>query len=107
MRIKHNPASASTLRHLAEAQQELSQSLNRMASGQRINRAADDPSGLAVSEKLRAEIASVKQAIDNTAVSVTMVQTAEGLWVRSATFYWVYASWRLQQPTPLSMIMMP
>ena len=43
MRIKHNPASASTLRHLAEAQQELSQSLNRMASGQRINRAADDP----------------------------------------------------------------
>ena len=78
MRIKHNPASASTLRHLAEAQQELSQSLNRMASGQRINRAADDPSGLAVSEKLRAEIASVKQAIDNTAVSVTMVQTAEG-----------------------------
>ena len=42
MRIKHNPASASTLRHLAEAQQELSLSLNRMASGQRINRAADD-----------------------------------------------------------------
>ena len=35
MRIKHNPASASTLRHLAEAQQELSLSLNRMASGQR------------------------------------------------------------------------
>jgi flagellin len=49
-----------------------------MASGQRINRAADDPAGLAISEKLRAEISGVKQAINNTEVSVTVVQTAEG-----------------------------
>ena len=78
MRIKHNPASVSTLRHLSEAQQALAKSLERLSSGQRINSAADDPSGLVISENLRAEIAGVRQALANTEISMSVVQTAEG-----------------------------
>ena len=78
MRIRHNPTSSSSLRFLTEAQTELSRSLARLGSGKRINRASDDPAGLIISEDLRAEIAGVKQAINNTEVSMTVVQTAEG-----------------------------
>ncbi len=78
MRIKHNPASVNTLRYLAESQMSLSHSLERLASGLKINRGADDPSGLVVSENLRSQIASVEQALANTEFSVSLVQTAEG-----------------------------
>ena len=76
--IKHNIASINAINHLAEAQNELSDSLKRLSSGQRVNSGADDPSGLILSEGLRAQVASVQQALQNSEFSLSLVQTAEG-----------------------------
>jgi len=76
--MKHNIVSINALNHLAEAQNELYGSLRRLSSGQRINSGADDPAGLVISEGLRAQIASVQQALQNTEFSLSLVQTAEG-----------------------------
>ena len=56
----------------------MSDSLKRLTSGQRINSGKDSPGGLILSEGLRSQIASVKQALQNTEFSLSMVQTAEG-----------------------------
>ena len=64
--MKHNIVSINALNHLAEAQNELYGSLRRLSSGQRINSGADDPAGLVISEGLRAQVASVQQALQNT-----------------------------------------
>jgi flagellin len=56
----------------------LSKSMERLASGFRINRAADDAAGLAISEKLRAQISSLSQAQRNANDAISLVQTAEG-----------------------------
>ena len=76
--MKHNIVSINALNHLAAAQNELYGSLRRLSSGQRINSGADDPAGLVISEGLRAQIASVQQALQNTEFSLSLVQTAEG-----------------------------
>ena len=76
--IKHNIASINAINHLAEAQNELSDSLKRLSSGQRVNSGADDPSGLILSEGLRAQVASAQQALQNSEFSLSLVQTAEG-----------------------------
>ncbi|MBF0349824.1 MAG: flagellin [SAR324 cluster bacterium] len=76
--IKSSPASVNSLRHLSKAQFALSKSLERLSSGERINRGADDPAGLIISENLRSQIAGLEQAIENSEFSVSMVQTAEG-----------------------------
>jgi len=76
--IKHNIESINAINHLAEAQNELSNSLKRLSSGQRVNSGADDPSGLILSEGLRAQIASAQQALQNSEFSLSLVQTAEG-----------------------------
>ncbi|MBC8258456.1 MAG: flagellin [SAR324 cluster bacterium] len=76
--MKHNIASLNAINHLEVAQNELSTSLSRLSSGQRINGGADDPSGLVISEGLRAQIASVEQALQNSEFSLSLVQTAEG-----------------------------
>lgn len=78
LRIKNNPASVNTLRHLGASQDALSRSLERLASGQKINKGADSPAGLVISENLRGQIAGVEQAIANSEFSISMVQTAEG-----------------------------
>ena len=78
MGIKHNIASINAINHLAEAQNELSDSLKRLSSGQRVNSGADDPSGLILSESLRAQVASAQQALQNSEFSLSLVQTAEG-----------------------------
>ncbi|MBF0280379.1 MAG: flagellin [SAR324 cluster bacterium] len=78
LRVKNNLASVNTLRHLSANQDALTKSLERLASGQKINRGADDPAGLIISENLRSQIAGVHQAIANSEVSISMVQTAEG-----------------------------
>jgi len=76
--MKNNVASINAIKHLAKAQKEMSDSLTRLASGQRVNSGADAPESLVMSEGLRAQIAGVQQALKNTEFSLSMVQTAEG-----------------------------
>ena len=77
-RVKNNLASVNTLRYLSKNQDALAKSLERLASGQRINKGADDPAGLIISENLRSQIAGINQAVENSETSISMVQTAEG-----------------------------
>ena len=78
VRINHNIASLRTARTLSETDRRLAESLERLSSGFRINRGGDGPSSLIVSEHLRGQVASINQAIANTELATTMLQTAEG-----------------------------
>jgi len=78
LRIGTNVESVFAQKHVARTQRALRQNMARLSSGVRITRAADDPAGLAVSEKMRARIASLKMAQRNTENGISMVQTAEG-----------------------------
>ena len=78
LEMKNNTTSINALNNLEKAQNELSDSLRRLSSGQKINIAADAPVGLIISEGLRAQIASVHQALQDTEFSLSLVQTAEG-----------------------------
>lgn len=73
-----NLSSVVAQRHLGISQRQLALSLERLSSGLRINRGADDPAGLIVSERLRAEIAAVNQAIDNSTRAINVIATTEG-----------------------------
>jgi flagellin len=77
-RINHNIASMNAYRNLARNDMGFSESLERLSSGLRINKAGDDPAGLVVSENMRAQIAGLGQAIENSELATAMVQTAEG-----------------------------
>lgn len=76
--INTNIPAVTSQRHLLGSQRSLAQSLERLSSGLRINRGADDPAGLIVSERLRSEIESVGQAIDNSSRAINVIATAEG-----------------------------
>ena len=78
MRINQNVAAFNAYRNLTVTNGAMSKSLEKLSSGFRINRAADDASGLVRSEGLRAEIGGTKQAIRNAQDGVSYVQTAEG-----------------------------
>lgn len=77
-RINSNVPSLVAQRHLGQSQGSLRLSLERLSSGLRINRGADDPAGLIVSERLRANISSAEQAIRNTQRAVNVIATTEG-----------------------------
>jgi flagellin len=77
-RINTNVASLTAQRGLAKSQQTLSETLQRLSSGLRINRGADDPAGLIASEGLRSEIAGINQAIDNSNRASNVISTTEG-----------------------------
>lgn len=77
-RINSNIPSLVAQRHLIGSQESLSLSLERLSSGLKINRGADNPAGLIVSERLRSEISVVKQAIDNSSRAVNVIATTEG-----------------------------
>ena len=77
-RINTNTAAIIAGRQLSQSHRQLSVSLERLSSGLRINRGADDPAGLIVSENLRAEIQSVKQAISNSQRASNVIATTEG-----------------------------
>lgn len=77
-RINSNVPSLVAQRQLQISQQSLNTSLERLSSGLKINRGADDPAGLIVSERLRSEISSVGQAIDNSARAINVIATTEG-----------------------------
>ncbi len=77
-RINSNVASLVAQRHLQISQRALKMSLERLSSGLKINRGADNPAGLIVSERLRSEIAVVKQAIGNSERAINVIATTEG-----------------------------
>jgi len=78
MRINQNIMAFNAYRNLSSTQNTLGKSLEKLSSGYRINRAADDAAGLVKSEGLRAEIKGANQAIRNAQDAVSLVQTAEG-----------------------------
>ena len=65
-------------RNLFQSQRLLAISLERLSSGLKINRGSDNPAGLIVSERLRTEIAAVRQSIDNTTRAINVIATTEG-----------------------------
>ena len=65
-------------RNLLMNDRALSKSLERLASGQKVNRAADDPAALVISEHMRAQVSGMQQAIKNNEIAISLVQTAEG-----------------------------
>jgi len=76
--INHNIAALNTYRQLSANQAVGNKSLARLSSGLRINSAADDAAGLAVSEKMRGQIRGLEQATRNAQNGVSLIQTAEG-----------------------------
>jgi len=78
MRINHNLLALQAHRNLQLTQRALDKAVQRLSSGLRINNAADDPAGLAISEKMRAHIASLEQATRNANYGMNLLQTAEG-----------------------------
>jgi flagellin len=77
-RINHNLLSLSGQRALWTTQGDLEKAVQRLSSGLRINYAWDDPTGLGISERLRASIAGMEEAEKNATYDVNMLQTAEG-----------------------------
>jgi len=78
MIINHNIAALNTYRQLNNNQNISQKSLEKLSSGLRINRAGDDAAGLAISEKMRAQIRGLDQASRNAQDGISMIQTAEG-----------------------------
>jgi flagellin len=78
LRINSNIEAFNAHRQLAATSDRASKSMERLSSGYRINRAADDAAGLAISEKLRGQIRGLSQAQRNAQDAVSLVQTAEG-----------------------------
>jgi len=77
-RIPNNVAAINVHRWLENAQFNLNRSLERLASGYRINRAADDAAGLAISTEFRQQIVSLRMAYNNASQAIAMIQVAEG-----------------------------
>lgn len=78
MRIQHNIAALNSYRQLGTNNNAVSKNLEKLSSGYRINRAGDDAAGLAISEKMRAQITGLETAQKNANDGISLVQTAEG-----------------------------
>jgi flagellin len=78
MRINHNMSAIFANRQLQYVSEKLDKSIEKLASGERINRAGDDASGLAVSEKMRTQINGLLQAEKNSQNGLSFIQVAEG-----------------------------
>lgn len=78
MRIQHNIMALNSQRQLGINNTNISKSLEKLSSGYRINRAGDDAAGLAISEKMRAQIKGLETATDNANDAISLIQTAEG-----------------------------
>ncbi|GKU83397.1 flagellin [Niallia sp. NCCP-28] len=78
MRINHNIAALNTYNKLSSASEAQNKSMEKLSSGLRINSAADDAAGLAISEKMRGQIRGLDQASRNAQDGISLVQTAEG-----------------------------
>lgn len=78
MVLQHNLPATTANRHLTENRNSLNKSLEKLSSGFRINRAADDAAGLAISEAMRSKINGLTQAEDNAKDGIGLIQTTEG-----------------------------
>ena len=78
MVIQHNMSAANANRMLGMVVTNQSKSIEKLSSGYRINRAADDAAGLSISEKMRGQIRGLEQASTNAQDGISMIQTAEG-----------------------------
>ena len=78
MRIQHNIMAMNAYRNYNNNTSALSANLEKLSSGYKINRAGDDAAGLAISEKMRAQITGLNKAQDNAKDGISLVQTAEG-----------------------------
>src|SRR3712207_7145183 len=78
LRVNTNIAALNAYRNLAGTDGQMGKSLEKLSSGFRTNRAADDAAGLAISEGLRSQIGGLKVAVRNTQDGISVVQTAEG-----------------------------
>ena len=76
--VVSNLSSLNAQRHLSKTQSRLGQNIARLSSGLRINRAADDASGLAISDQLRTQVKGLSQASRNSNDGISLIQTAEG-----------------------------
>ena len=78
MRINTNISALNAWKNLSVTDNLMAKSLEKLSSGYRINRAADDAAGLAISEKMRAQISGLRQATRNAQDGISLIQTAEG-----------------------------
>lgn len=78
LKVNFNSSSLNAYRNLSASDSSLSKSIERLSSGYKINNAADNPAGLVISEKLRAQVGGLNQAISNAGDAVNMIKTAEG-----------------------------
>ena len=77
IRIAHNITALTAWRNLGVTEHAIGKTMEKLSSGYRINRAADDPAGLVISQKMRSLIAGYGQAVANSETAISMVQTAE------------------------------
>ncbi|GHV33238.1 hypothetical protein FACS1894187_00950 [Synergistales bacterium] len=78
MRINHNIPALYAYNALSDTNNQLQKAIRNLSTGLRINMAADDAAGLAISEKMRAQIRGLDQALRNSQDGISMIQTAEG-----------------------------
>src|SRR5690606_23611628 len=78
MRISTNVSAINAQRTMTSSQRAIGKSMEQLSSGSRINKAADDAAGLAISESLKSQVRSLSQASRNANDGISMVQTAEG-----------------------------
>jgi flagellin len=78
MRINHNISALNTHRQMTTNNAAASKSMEKLSSGLRINRAADDAAGLSISEKMRSQLRGLNQATRNAQDGISLIQTAEG-----------------------------
>ena len=78
MRIQHNISAMNSYRNFSTNNSSLSKNLEKLSTGYKINRAGDDAAGLAISEKMRAQITGLEGATKNAKDGISLVQTAEG-----------------------------
>ena len=78
MVVQHNLSAMNTNRQLGIVTDSMSKSTEKLSSGYRINRAADDAAGLSISEKLRSQIRGLDKAASNSQDGISLIQVAEG-----------------------------
>lgn len=78
MIVQHNMSAMNANRMLGITNSSLAKSTEKLSSGYRINRAADDAAGLSISEKMRSQIRGLNKASDNAQDGISLIQTAEG-----------------------------
>lgn len=77
LRINHNTAAINSWRNLKNTDAAMDKTLEKLSSGYAINRAADDPASLVISEQMRAQVKSLEQASSNSELAISMIQVAE------------------------------